>query len=943
MSLLFDYLSLNENFIEAIDKINKNLRIVEEKFGPEGKEGLPGFIGLPGRPGFRGTSGVRGLSDKLLITSTQEYGYLSTTRSINEYYEILYQNFGILTELEYNKLIEEDEDIEEILQKIQNFEDIINGVPTAETSLNIYVVIQGVTTVRKLIAIGRNEDVILEWENIGTLVESIGSGVGGDSFFVRPNKTVEPVEHTTIEHILPREVGLGVAATNLFYTPSNNQIVKYNRDFTDAITANLPLRNILNLFTNTSILSTDVKDYDHKLSLINSINLGGGNHYAPLLLLGNIHNDNTVYIPETGEILNTSGSEFHGSFYSLGIKKQIIGNDQNHEFTIVGRGAMSFPSPKNHYYSLGLYLDEVKLYDRLSDSNFISLKKNGTELEIDNTLRVSDTLTVNGSTSNDLLRLNVSSTDFLRVHSSSNRYNIQPALARTIRFLTSTGNTSVDITNTGRVGIAGTASSVTNENLLINGITRSTTGYRTGSNITVINSVGDYTGRSGDFTSWIRVQDQSLFIGRVTTKSPLRQYYGIFNPVNTLNPDFAFPIASYFDDGTGLIYAYGNNTGSNTGLFIRENGNVNIGAGNISYLDTFSVTGDSRFNGNIKINSETAITDTRRFRATNGALTTPAYAFTNATNTGMWAFDSNTLAFSANGIQSVRMTPNKLQIRGENASIIETVPILELLSRGATNVWSFRTGFGTGDEPMILRTDWSDGTPQTKNVLTIKRDNMEIGTSTSDTDLTIYGNITAKSLIHNDANLTLGRSGTNPSIRLTRNAVGSSFPPSTFTADWRILNSASLQFQRGFNNTTTTILTLAATSATLNANLTVNGTISSNSSMQTFPVTSNWIGDCRLYRNGAVRSLVVRGHPGFPTSGSVTIVSSFSFNSNEFPYNPATTAFFNTVFGKVVGDSYLAPINITFSIVGNSITITLLNGESNASTERYFVFTWIKK
>ena len=498
MPLLFDYLNLNEDFATLVDKINRNLRSLEEKYGPQGNSGLPGFVGLPGRPGFKGTQGERGFSDKFILMSSGDFNNLfSTPSSFNQYYEILYEYFGVLTEDEKDRLINEDPNVDEILEKIEYFEDIVNSTTTDNITLNIYLVIQGSTMVRELTAISKTAtNVSINWTQLGNLVDVGSIGPGGESLFRRlPNvPALDPLldDNLNINYLSPNEVLSGVSLLNLYRNPIG-EINVINRGG-DVIPGNVPIRNILDYdLDQLQYVDDSVKLYDHKFVVTNNIVYSSNPNvsFAPLLLLGNVHKytQTDEYRWGNGNFIQPlMNDNFYGGFFSIGIHKEIVSNQlQRHEFSIIPKGPIPDGTGNvDHEYSVGLYSRVLKIYSRQNNYvNPVTVENNNSNLIINSINTTFNTgITTLNSTSGTILSLSgASDSSSLRVLSSGGTtYTIRPTAARNFHLSSlSSGVSGVYMSNTGLVGINTTSP---NRQLHVSGSGRITERFAVGTDIT---------------------------------------------------------------------------------------------------------------------------------------------------------------------------------------------------------------------------------------------------------------------------------------------------------------------------------------------------------------------------------------------------------------------------------------------------------------------------
>jgi hypothetical protein len=92
---------------------------------------------------------------------------------------------------------------------------------------------------------------------------------------------------------------------------------------------------------------------------------------------------------------------------------------------------------------------------------------------------------------------------------------------------------------------------------------------------------------------------------------------------------------------------------SNSTIF---NDGTNVGINTTAPSQRLHVNGNLRVQSNILVGNTTTITDTRIGRFADGTTTAPSYSFTNSTNTGMYRPATNTIGFTTNGVERMRIS-----------------------------------------------------------------------------------------------------------------------------------------------------------------------------------------------------------------------------------------------------------------------------------------------
>ncbi len=390
MPLLFDYINLNDTWLQVIEKLNRNLKLLEEQVGPEGKQGIPGFVGLPGPIGPQGEAGNDGLGDKLFIMSINNFIEYSNTPVNEAKYHTFLTDFLGLTSNDF------DTYFEAINQgRIQVFGIIITDGTTNEQG-QIY----------KLNAITYNSSdgtyTLSFGDSLGSLI-LLQQNAGGESLL---KVSEEPIEHninTNIRSLIPKSVNNSLAFTNIYYDTINSKIKAVSINTSEAnisLLGELPVRSLLNVTTNDALLGTSfggsIYDYSFKNIIVNSaVETDGKKSFAPLLLLGNTVKNEFEISSGTNifQISDADKVQFYSPFYGIGILTDNADTvSAKHELMLFSRGnvASSSSSNSSHTYGIGFYANEFYFGSKDNKSNRVKLTAGTNALTVNGTLKVSN-------------------------------------------------------------------------------------------------------------------------------------------------------------------------------------------------------------------------------------------------------------------------------------------------------------------------------------------------------------------------------------------------------------------------------------------------------------------------------------------------------------------------------------------------------------------------
>lgn len=361
----FDYIKLTDNWSNAINKINRNLRLLEEKTGPIGNIGNPGFVGLPGKTGKPGESGLVGSGDKLKFININEIIEISGEYYL-EYNKEDYLNFlvnlKVISEEEKQKIIDNDEDIENINKRIEKFED------DALTSISVQLIDRNSYMIYLITNIVKAEDELDNYfiriflESIGVLVPTTTGG-SGESMF----KTFDRIiPGNQIRGILPNKLNDTLALINVYLYGTNLDTVSINSSVDNSVA----IKSTFSENFNEQIYSNIIKDYNHKLILTNSIATEDSYH-SPLILLGQINNG--VNTDSNGVVVDSDKSSAFSAFFSVGIKVDDVGINQVNELAFISRGELNYGENNSlHKYNIAFYADGLYLNSRTNNTKKIS-------------------------------------------------------------------------------------------------------------------------------------------------------------------------------------------------------------------------------------------------------------------------------------------------------------------------------------------------------------------------------------------------------------------------------------------------------------------------------------------------------------------------------------------------------------------------------------------
>jgi hypothetical protein len=116
----------------------------------------------------------------------------------------------------------------------------------------------------------------------------------------------------------------------------------------------------------------------------------------------------------------------------------------------------------------------------------------------------------------------------------------------------------------------------------------------------------------------------------------------------------------------GSVYAGGNMTLTTNRLYMTSGTNLHLDAYSTggTYLNYYAGTGGTIFGNGAGAVSGASVTSGGLYRAADGAVGGPAYAFGNSTNMGMYRIDANNIGFSVAGTERLRVSNTGAQVTG---------------------------------------------------------------------------------------------------------------------------------------------------------------------------------------------------------------------------------------------------------------------------------------
>lgn len=414
MPIVFDYIKFNDDFSNLINKLNRNFRLLEDKQGPTGPNGNLGFIGMPAKPGIKGDIGSRGLSDRFIFQTSVNLVSNAVSYTFEEYYQLLYENLGVITKTEYDiiaALPDLPNDIPENIQsKISEFESVFVDFATREETLNVFLVSQTTSNIFQLTSILYElSSVKLTFANLGTLINtSLGSS--SDSYFVEaPYDASFGVEDNVSRSLTPNKAEHGVMISNI-YSPNPFTISTTSRTSNSLpISTVFDSRRWFNEVVNT--YTGDTRLYEHRII---STNYKASGNYSPILALGNIE----VSPIDVNAGLTTQAKELlYKSFYSIGVKEGVDAEASAYELVVM---PMTYVSGIEKYISL--YSSGLIVGDK-TGTNKVKITTTPSTLVFNKGLTINGLTTVVGQ--NTLLSLqstNAGNTLLQFRYNSSNQY-----------------------------------------------------------------------------------------------------------------------------------------------------------------------------------------------------------------------------------------------------------------------------------------------------------------------------------------------------------------------------------------------------------------------------------------------------------------------------------------------------------------------------------------
>jgi hypothetical protein len=660
MPLLFDYITLNENWSSAIDKLNKNLRVLEEKFGPQGKTGNPGFVGLPGKKGGKGSPGDNGFSDKLIIIDASEaLSFTTTDISVEYYHNILHDKMTVLTLDEVNLLNnpEVDNTTDEYInavEKKKRFETSIKN-----KNINVNLIIKGNTVIKKLVDVIYSDEtptVNMIWENDGTLLNTVTSNVEG--FVIKPKTGInKPPTAENLDFLTTSYITYGLSLVNL--SMGGDKIYSIRKINGSENQANFRTLDVFRENFNTGVYGNNVFDYDHKLLLINNVSATEADvSYSPLILLGNVSED-VDFDKDTGlpaDVINKR--KLFASAFSMGVKKE---NETNfvttHELLLASRNLSGLTTSMVDTYNLGLYFDSIKVYNKGgSKSSTLSVNTNDI-LEFSTGILVRGSSVIQRSgTTNPILTLRKDATYGLVFNNSNNIYTIAPnENTQSILF-----NLGVASNNTLFLG-SGNGVAINKNTLNTN--TRLDIALTTANDYVLIKNTDSNSNTSTVFQIDSLISQLNTF--RVQRNG--RVGVNISEALETLHVNGSIRSTGYKIDSNEAINSsrnffthqeYNFGTTNNTGFVSSTNNTIDVKTAN-SIRFRYDASGNFQL---VSGTTYTTLIDTNRrfFANDSNTVGTPSYSFNNDFDTGMYRVADNSIGFSAGNKLMLNITNTKL-------------------------------------------------------------------------------------------------------------------------------------------------------------------------------------------------------------------------------------------------------------------------------------------